>query len=58
MWANCLYEHLALLLQVTTINPNEAYYHSLKALAKITKLTIRPKYSLNGIISVIINYNI
>jgi hypothetical protein len=53
MWANCSREHLALLLQVLTTNPNKAYYRSLKALAKITKLIIRPKYSLSGIISLI-----
>ena len=53
MWANCLREHLALLLQVLTTNPNEAYHRSLKALAKITKLIIRSKYSLSGIILLI-----
>jgi hypothetical protein len=53
MRANCSREHSALLLQVLTTNPNEAYHRSLKALAKITKLTIRPKYSLSGIISLI-----
>ena len=53
MWANCSREHSALLLQVLTTNPNEAYYRSLKALASISKLTIRPKYSLAGIISLI-----
>jgi hypothetical protein len=57
MWANCSREHSALLLQVTTTNLNEAYHRSLKALAKITKLTIRPKYSLSGIISVIVDYD-
>jgi hypothetical protein len=54
IWANCSREYSALLLQVLTTNANEAYYRSLKALAKITKLTIRPKYSLSGIISLII----
>jgi hypothetical protein len=53
LWANCSREHSALLLQVLTTNPNEAYHRSLKALAKITKLTVRPKYSLSGIISLI-----
>jgi hypothetical protein len=53
MWANCAREHSALLLQVLTTNPNEAFHRSLKALAKITKLTIRPKYSLAGIIDII-----
>ena len=53
MWANYSREHSALLLQVLTTNPNEAYHRSLKALAKISKLTIRPKYSLSGIISLI-----
>jgi len=53
LWANYSREYSALLLQVLTTNPNEAYYRSLKALAKITKLTIRPKYSLSGIISLI-----
>jgi hypothetical protein len=53
MWANCSREHSALLLQVTTTNPNEAYHRSLKALAGITKRTKSPRYSLNGIISVI-----
>jgi hypothetical protein len=53
LWANCSREHSALLLQVTTTNPNEAYHRSLKALAGITKRTIRPRYSLNGIISLI-----
>jgi hypothetical protein len=38
---------------VTTTNPNEAFHRSLKALAKITKLTIRPKYSLAGIIALV-----
>jgi len=52
-WANCSREHSALLLQVLTTNPNEAYHRSLKALAKITKQTIRPRYSLSGIISLI-----
>ena len=41
------------MLQVTTTNPNEAFHRSLKALAKITKLTIRPKYSLAGIIALV-----
>ena len=45
--------HSALLLQVTTTNPIEAWYRLLKALAKLTKLTIRPKYSLAGIIALI-----
>ncbi len=53
LWANYAREHSALLLQVLTTNPNEAYHRSLKALAKITKLTVRPKYSLSGIISLI-----
>jgi hypothetical protein len=53
LWANYSREHSALLLQVLTTNPNEAYHRSLKALAKITKLTVRPKYSLSGIISLI-----
>ena len=53
MWANYSREHSALLLQVLTTNPNEAYHRSLKALAKISKLTIRLKYSLSGIISLI-----
>ena len=53
MWANYSRKHSALLLQVLTTNPNEAYHRSLKALAKITKLTIRPKYSLSGIVSLI-----
>jgi hypothetical protein len=57
MWANYSREHSALLLQVTTTNPNKAYHRSLKALAKITKLMIRPKYSLSGIISVIADYD-
>ena len=52
-WANYARDHSSLLLQVTTTNPNEAFHRSLKALAKITKLTIRPKYSLSGIISLI-----
>ena len=52
-WANYARDHSPLLLQVTTTNPNEAWHRSLKALAKITKLTIRPKYSLAGIISLI-----
>jgi hypothetical protein len=53
MWANYAREHSALLLQVLTTNPNEAYHRSLKVLAKISKLTIRPKYSLAGIIALI-----
>ena len=53
MWANYARKHSALLLQVLTTNPNEAYHRSLKALAKITKQTIRLKYSLSGIISLI-----
>ena len=53
LWANYAREHSALLLQVLTTNPNEAYHRSLKALAKITKLTVRPRYSLSGIISLI-----
>ena len=53
MWANCSREHSALLLQVLTTNPIEAFHRLLKALAKITKLTIRPKYSLVGIIDLI-----
>ena len=52
-WANYARDHSPLLLQVTTTNPNEAMHRSLKALAKITKLTIRPKYSLAGIIALI-----
>ena len=52
-WANYTRDHSALLLQVTTTNPNEAFHRSLKALAKITKLTIRPKYSLAGIIALV-----
>ena len=52
-WANYARDHSLLLLQVTTTNPNEAFHCSLKALAKITKLTIRPKYSLVGIIELI-----
>ena len=42
LWANCARKHLALLLQVLTTNPNKAYHRALKALARITKLTIRP----------------
>ena len=53
MWANYAREHSALLMQVLTTNPNEAFHRALKSLAKITKLTIRPKYSLAGIIDVI-----
>jgi hypothetical protein len=53
MWANSSREHSALLLQILTTNPNEAFHRSLKALARITKLTIRPRYSLAGIISLI-----
>jgi hypothetical protein len=41
-------------MQVLTTNPNEAFHRSLKALAKITKLTIRPKYTLAGIINLIV----
>ncbi|TAQ84793.1 hypothetical protein B7494_g6880 [Chlorociboria aeruginascens] len=52
-WANYAREHSALLLQVTTTNPVEAWHRSLKSLAKISKLTIRPKYSLAGIITII-----
>ena len=52
-WANYAREHIALLLQVTATNPNEAFHRSLKALAKITKLVIRPKYSLTGMILLI-----
>ena len=52
-WANYARDHSALLLQVTTTNPNEAYHRSLKALARITKQTVRPKYSLAGIIELI-----
>jgi hypothetical protein len=52
-WANYARDHSALLLQVTSTNPNEAFHRSLKALGKITKLTIRPKYSLAGIIALI-----
>jgi hypothetical protein len=40
-------------MQVLTTNPNEAFHRSLKALARITKLVIRPKYSFAGIIDVI-----
>jgi len=50
MWANCAREHSALLLQVLSTNANEAFHRSLKSLAKLTKLTIHPKYSLSGII--------
>jgi hypothetical protein len=53
MWANCSHEHSALLLQVLTTNPNEAFHRSLKSLANITKLTIRPKYSLADLIALI-----
>ena len=53
MWANCSHEYSALLLQVLTTNPNEAFHRSLKSLAKISKLVIRPKYSLSGLISLI-----
>ena len=52
-WANYARDHSAILLQVTTTNPIEAWHRSLKALAKISKLTIRPKYSLSGIIALI-----
>lgn len=50
-WGNYAREHSPLLLQVTTTNPIEAFHRSLKSLAKITKLVIRPKYSLAGIIA-------
>ncbi len=53
MWANYAREHSALLLQVTSTNPIEAFHRALKALAKITKRTIRPKYSLAGIIQLV-----
>ena len=53
MWANYSCEYSALLLQVLITNPNEAYYCSLKALVKISKLTIRPKYSFSSIILLI-----
>jgi hypothetical protein len=57
LWANYARKHSALLLQVLTTNPNKAYHRSLKALAKITKLIMRPKYSLSGIISLIAQCN-
>ena len=50
-WGNYARDHSPLLLQVTTTNPIEAFHRSLKSLAKITKLVIRPKYSLAGIIA-------
>jgi hypothetical protein len=53
MWANYSREHSALLLQVLSTNANKAFHRSLKSLAKITKLTIRPKYTLSGIIDII-----
>ena len=53
MWGNYAREHSLLLLQITTINPLEAYYRSLKSLAKITKRTVKPQYSLAGIIAII-----
>jgi hypothetical protein len=53
LWANCSREHSALLLQVLTTNPNESFHRSLKSLARITKRTIRPKYSLAGIIQLV-----
>jgi hypothetical protein len=52
-WANYARDHSALLLQVTTTNPIEAFHRSLKSLGKLSKLVIRPKYSLAGIISLI-----
>lgn len=52
-WGNYARVHSALLLQVTSTNPIEAYHRSLKALASITKLVIRPKYSFAGIIALI-----
>ena len=52
-WANYACDHSALLLQVTTTNPIEAWHRSLKVLAKITKRTICPQYSLAGITSLI-----
>ncbi len=52
-WGNYARDHSALLLQVTTTNPIEAWHCSLKALAKLIKLMIRPKYSLAGIIALI-----
>ena len=55
-WANYARDHSPLLLQVTTTNPNKAFHRSLKALAKITKLTIRPKYSLARIIALVAQY--
>ena len=53
MWANFARDYIALLLQVLSTNPNEAFHRSLKALGKITKLTIRPKYVLAGIIALV-----
>jgi hypothetical protein len=53
MWANCSREHSALLLQVLSTNPIEAFHRSLKSLAKLSKLVIRPRYSLSGLIGVI-----
>ena len=38
---------------MTTTNPNEAYYRSLKALAGIIKRTKMPRYSLSGICQLI-----
>jgi hypothetical protein len=52
-WGNYARDHSALLLQVTTTNPIEAWHRSLKALAKLTKLTIRLKYLLARIIALI-----
>jgi hypothetical protein len=52
-WGHFARDHSPLLLQVTTTNPIEAFHRSLKSLAKLTKLVIRPKYSLAGIISLI-----
>ena len=34
-------------------NPNVAFHRSLKSLAKLSKLVIRPRYSLSSIISII-----
>jgi hypothetical protein len=56
IWGNYAREHLALLLQVITTNLNKTFYRSLKVLAKISKLTIRPKYTLAGIIDIISQY--
>ena len=39
-------------------NPNEVYYHVLKALAKITKQPVRPRFSLSSIISLIAQCNV